>query len=112
MFNHNVYFWLKPDLDGEALDAFEQGLQALCDRTTATSGCYGKSIPSDRDVVDSTFSYGLILFFEDAAGQDAYQIGDVHQQFLAEHASKWERVLVYDTEVNERDGIGTSGKHP
>jgi hypothetical protein len=97
MFNHNVYFWLKDDLDENDLAAFEQGLQALCENTTATSGYYGKPVETDRDVVDSSYSYGLILFFDDAAGQDAYQVGDVHQKFLADHASKWERVLVYDT---------------
>ena len=100
MFNHNVYFWLKPDLDEDALEAFEQGLKTLCQDTPATSGYYGKPVVSDREVVDSSYSYGLILFFDDAEGQDAYQVGEVHQQFLADHAAKWKRVLVYDTEVN------------
>lgn len=99
MFNHNVYFWLKDGLNEDDLTAFEQGLQALCEDTTATSGYYGKPVEADRDVVDSSYSYGLILFFDDAEGQDAYQVGEVHQQFLADHASKWDRVLVYDTEV-------------
>jgi hypothetical protein len=99
MFNHNVYFWLKDDLDADALEAFEQGLKALCERTTATSGYYGTPADSDREVVDSSYSYALILFFENAAGQEAYQVGEVHQQFLAEHRAKWDRVLVYDAEV-------------
>lgn len=99
MFNHNVYFWLKPDLDKDALEAFERGLQTLCEDTPATSGYYGKPVPTDRDVVDSSYSYGLILFFDDLAAQDAYQVGEVHQQFLADHAAKWERVRVFDTEL-------------
>ena len=99
MFNHNVYFWLKDGLDDGDLASFEDGLRALCEETTATSGSYGKPADSDREVVDSSYSYGLILFFEDADGQEAYQVSEVHQQFLAAHRAKWERVLVYDTEV-------------
>lgn len=99
MFNHNVYFWMKPGLDEVALEAFEQGLESLCEKTTATSGYYGKPAPSDRDVVDSSYGYGLILFFESADDQETYQVSDVHQRFIADHGPKWERVLVYDTEI-------------
>jgi hypothetical protein len=100
MFIHSVYFWMADDLDDEARAAFEQGLQTLCEETTATSGYYGKPAVAKRDVVDGSYGYGLILFFDDAADQDAYQISDVHQAFIANHSAKWERVLVYDTVVD------------
>ncbi len=99
MFLHSVYFWMKPDLTPDEATAFEKGLQSLCEQTTATSGSYGQPAGTDRSVVDNSYGYGLFLFFEDAAGQDVYQVSEVHQQFIADHASKWERVLVYDTEL-------------
>jgi len=99
MFLHSVFFWMKPGLTCDEATAFEEGLQGLCGRTTATSGSYGKPAGTDRDVVDNSYGYGLFLFFEDAAGQDVYQVSEVHQQFIADHASKWERVQVYDTEL-------------
>ena len=39
---HSVYFWLKDDLDEQAIAAFETGLDALCNKTTAVKGDYGK----------------------------------------------------------------------
>jgi stress responsive alpha/beta barrel protein len=97
MFIHNVYFWLKSGLDDGDLEAFEKGLKLLCESPPAKLGGYGKPTGTSNDVVDGSFSYGLHVVFEDAAGADAYQVGEIHQQFLAENASKWERVLVYDT---------------
>jgi hypothetical protein len=100
MFLHSVYFWMKSDLDEGDLAAFEAGLRSLCDSPPATSGYFGKPAGTDRAVVDNSYGYGLFVFFEDAAGQDAYQVGEVHQQFLSAHRSKYERVLVYDTELS------------
>ncbi|TFH34269.1 MAG: Dabb family protein [Dehalococcoidia bacterium] len=100
MFLHNVYFWMESDLDDDALRAFEQGLRTLCENPPAILGYYGKPAEAHRDVVDGSFSYGLHVTFEDRAGQDAYQVGEVHQRFVADHAAKWARVLVYDTEVS------------
>lgn len=97
MFIHNVYFWMKDGLDADALKAFEAGLDSLCKNPPAKQGAYGKPGVSRRDVVDGSFSYGLHVVFDDEAGHDAYQVGEVHQAFLAAHASKWERVQVYDT---------------
>jgi len=98
MFIHNVYFWLKDGLDEGAITAFERGLQTLCVSPPAKAGAWGPPAPSEpRSVVDGSFSYGLHVVFDDLAGHDAYQVGAVHQAFLAGNASKWERVLVYDT---------------
>ncbi len=52
---HNVYFWLKGDLEVQALGAFEDGLDALA--------------------------------------------GAAHLKFIEDHASKWERVVVYDIQT-------------
>jgi hypothetical protein len=99
MFIHNVYFWMKSGLDDGDLKAFEQGLQSLCENPPAKLGAFGKPADGHRDVVDSSFSYGLHVAFDDEAGHDAYQVGEVHQRFLADHSLKWDRVLVYDTET-------------
>lgn len=96
MFIHNVYFWLKDDLDDGEITAFEQGLQSLCGIAVVKSGYYGKPADTDRTVIDSSYGYGLVLFFDDKAEQDAYQISGTHVQFVADHKSKWDRVLVYD----------------
>ena len=102
---HNVYFWLKDGLDDEALASFEQGLNALVHDPAARGGHYGKpaAVP-ERDVIDSSYTYGLIVVFDDVAGHDRYQVGAIHLEFLAAHRTKWERVLVYDVETGSPSG--------
>ena len=95
---HNVYFWLKQNLDSDAIAAFEQGLAELAKDSVIKSGYYGKPAGTARDVVESSYSYGLVFVFDDLAAHDRYQVGAVHQKFVEEHLSKWERVVVYDIE--------------
>ena len=99
MFVHNVFFWLKDGLDDGEVAAFEKGLQSLCGIEFVTSGFYGKPAATDRPVIDSSYSYGMMLTFDDKMAQDAYQVSETHQQFLAEHRAKRTRVLIYDFET-------------
>ncbi len=100
MFLHNVYFWLKNDLDEKAITAFKQGLETLCQNHPVKSGYFGKPADTHRDVVENSYSYGMVLIFNDMVGHDTYQVGATHQRFIADHMSKWERVVVYDIETN------------
>lgn len=96
---HNVYFWLSDDQDDKSLLEFEEGLTGLSDDANVISGYHGK--PADtgqRDVVDNSYTYGLVLVFEDKAGHDRYQDGAAHHRFLDANMKKWERVLVFDIE--------------
>jgi len=99
MFVHSVYFWLKDGLDEKEVAAFQGGVQSLCEIALVKSGHAGPPADTHRGVVDNSYSYGMVLAFDDKAGHDAYQVSDVHQQFVADHSSKWERVLVYDIET-------------
>ena len=96
---HNVYFWLKNDLDHEAFKAFEQGLETLTHDPVVKSGYYGKPASTDRDVVENSYDYGLVLVFNDLAAHDQYQAGAVHLKFVDEHLVKWARVIVHDIET-------------
>jgi hypothetical protein len=96
---HNVYFWLKEDLGDKAKLKFAEGLVALTNDPNVESGYAGP--PADtgqRDVVDNSYSFGLVLVFQDKAGHDDYQKGAPHRRFLEEHMDKWEKVLVFDIE--------------
>lgn len=92
----NVYFWLRDELDKSDRAAFAAGLATLCADTTVTQGYFGVPAPTNRDVVDSSYSYALVLLFQDTGKHDQYQVGAVHDRFLAAHAAKWTRVQVYD----------------
>ena len=96
---HNVYFWFKDDLDSQAPAAFEKGLKKLAQDSNVVSGYYGRPADTHRDVVENTYSYGLVFVFEDLAAHDRYQAGAVHLRFVEDHASKWEKVVVYDIQT-------------
>ena len=96
---HNVYYWLTPGLDNEALASFEQGLDSLIHNPPAKGGHFGKpAATAARDVVESSYTYGMMIVFADLAAHDRYQSGAVHIEFINAHSAKWERVVVYDIE--------------
>jgi hypothetical protein len=70
----------------------------LTNDPNVVSGYYGKPVDTRRDVVENSYSYGLVLVFEDKAGHDDYQKGAPHRRFLEENKEKWDRVLVFDIE--------------
>lgn len=94
---HNVYFWLE---GGKADAEFEAGLKLLSEDENVRSGYYGRPAATDRDVVENSYTYGLVLTFDDLAGHDAYQAGNNHQLFLDGNMSKWNKVVVYDIEMS------------
>jgi hypothetical protein len=49
-----------------------------------------------REVVDNSFSVSEVLWFDDVAGQDAYQVHPLHQAFVENCSHLWRKVVVYD----------------
>lgn len=98
---HNVFFWLKSDLSPAQKNAFLAGIKSLEKIATVKAAYIGPPASTEeRDVVDNSFSYALLLHFDDIAGQDAYQVDPIHLKFVEDHKNKWERVVVYDNIVN------------
>ena len=93
---HNVYFWLNEGLADEALFDFEAGLELLSTDPSVRSCHYGKPADTHRDVVENSYSYGLVLVFDDRAAHDRYQEGAAHMRFLEMNMEKWNKVIVYD----------------
>ena len=97
---HHVFFWLKNPDSKEDLARLLAGLQTLAGIDTVRGIHIG--VPADteqRGVVDGSYSASEILFFDDVAGQDAYQVHPIHKQFIADCAHLWERVVVYDVKA-------------
>ena len=94
---HNVYFWLDESLTDDDIRAFEAGLRSLTEASDVQTGHYGKPASTEvRDVVDNSYSYGLVLCFDDSDAHDRYQISNTHQAFVDGHSARWTRVTVYD----------------
>ena len=96
-FGHMVYFTLK-DASPEACDR----LVAACEKYLSGHPgtelfAAGTRADSERDVVDKEFHVALQLVFKDKASQDAYQVAERHDQFIAEQKDNWANVRVFDS---------------
>ncbi len=94
---HHVFFWLKHPDSKEDLAKLLAGLRTLAGVDTVRGIHIG--VPADteqRGVVDGSYSASELLFFDDVAGQDAYQVHPIHKQFIADCEHLWQRVVVYD----------------
>lgn len=96
MLSHHVLFWLKPDTTEDQKNAFRKGLESLEKIETVTQFHVGTPAPIERAVVDITYSFSLVLFFNDLAGHDVYQVHDLHKAFLDEFRGLFEKVIIYD----------------
>lgn len=96
MLAHHVLFWLKTDTTTEQKSAFRKGLESLENIETVKSFHVGTPAAIERAVVDTTYTFSLILFFDDMAGHDVYQVHDLHQSFLDEFRILFDKVVIYD----------------
>ncbi|MAW80577.1 MAG: stress responsive protein [Parvularcula sp.] len=98
-FAHTVYFWFKnPDSEADRA-TFEASLTKFLNSSKyAKTKFIGKPPKAIRDVVDDSFTYSLILSFESAEDQAAYQKEPPHLVFIEECQDLWEKVIVYDSE--------------
>jgi hypothetical protein len=96
MLTHCVFFWSKDDLSPEDAADFERGLTSLLAIPSVVDGSVGTPAPTDRDVVERSYSYALMLRFDNLAAHDAYQIHPLHDQFHNRCKKYWSRALVYD----------------
>lgn len=97
MFVHAVYFWLRPDLSGDDRATFVRGLNSLRTIDAVKYGWIGTPAPTDREIIDRSYSYALTVVFEDEAGHERYQVHAVHDAFREACAGFWSRVLIYDS---------------
>ncbi|HEY8402788.1 MAG TPA: Dabb family protein [Cytophagaceae bacterium] len=97
MLTHHVLFWLKPETTEEQKKAFRKGLESLAKIDYLKAFYVGTPAPISRPVVDTTYTFSLLIVFEDMAGHDAYQVDPIHKAFLDEFRVFFEKVVIYDS---------------
>jgi hypothetical protein len=94
---HHVFFWLKNPDSKEDLAKLLAGIRGLAAIETVRGIHVGVPASTEkREVVDNSFSASEILYFDDVAGQDAYQVHPLHKKFVDECSPLWSKVIVYD----------------
>jgi hypothetical protein len=97
LFVHHVFFWLKEPVTQEIRHKFEAALRELVTVDTIVDHHLGVPAPSDRDVVDTSYTYSLLITFNNKADQNIYQVHPIHLKFIANCQELWERVVVFDS---------------
>jgi len=97
-FSHTVFFWLKnPDSQADRT-AFVTSLKKFLDNSAfAKTKFIGTPPKASRDVVDGSFTFSLMVTFDSAESQQAYQDEEPHKVFIAESEKLWSKVIVYDS---------------
>jgi hypothetical protein len=103
MFVHAVYFWLRPDLTLQEKERFDAGVRSLRGITGVRNAYVGVPAPTDRPVIERSYSRALVLVFADQATHDAYQADPVHDRFRNECHDLWTSVRIFDSIDEESD---------
>ena len=96
-FVHVVFFWLKDDSD-KTRERFLTELRNFIDNMDLMKSKHiGTPASTDREVIDSTWSFSLILSFDSKKEQDLYQEHQLHKDFIKNASTLWVKVQVYDS---------------
>jgi len=96
-FFHVVYFWLVDD-SSEVKEKFLKEVSQYINQVEEIKKVHmGPPADTDRDVIDNTYSYNLLLTFDSKKEHDIYQEHPAHKKFIENASSLWDRVLVYDS---------------
>ncbi len=96
-FVHSVYFWLVDETMPTRGKFVTEVLKYLKEIDVIRTRHLGRAAGTDRDVVDNSYSYCMILTFDSSEDHDIYQAHAAHQQFIENASSLWTRVQVYDS---------------
>lgn len=97
MFVHHVYFWLKNANSKEDHARLLKGLQSLTKIEVIKTSHIGIPADTNREVIDRSYQFSLLLIFDNRKDQDVYQSHPVHLKFVEECAHLWTKVIVYDS---------------
>lgn len=97
---HYVLFWLRDNLSEEEINNFSGFFEELKKVPNIKSLHYGKSINSTpRDVVDNSFTYNLLVYFNSLEDLETYGTHPVHLNAIDQYSKYWEKVVVHDSEL-------------
>ena len=98
--SHAVYFTLKnrtPEAAAKLVASCQQHLTGHPGTVFFSAGTCAAEY--DREVNDRDYDVALTIVFESHAAHNAYQTAPRHEQFIAENATDWAKVRVFDANL-------------
>jgi len=97
MFIHHVFFWLKNPDNSSEKDQLAAGLNTLLSIQPHIAAHVGVPAGTSRGVIDTSYDFSLLLTFETAEDEQAYQVHPIHDAFRENCEHLWSKVVVYDS---------------
>jgi hypothetical protein len=99
MLSHSVFFTLRDRTDAARRALVEGCHKHLTGHAGTAAFFVGTVADYDRQVNDRDFDVALHIVFESRAAHDAYQSAPRHDTFIAENATTWAKVRVFDADL-------------
>jgi hypothetical protein len=97
---HHVFFWLNNPDNTEERTQFEKAMEELLQIPEIKAFHVGTPAPvEERPVIDGSYTYSYLIFFDNIQGHDIYQEHPLHQKFIDENRHLWAKVQVYDAQL-------------
>lgn len=96
-FMHHVFFWLKEADDEKVKNDFRNALLKLASIETVRFKHIGTPASTNREIIDTSYTFSLLVVFDNEKGHDIYQEHPIHDEFREKYADWWSRVQIYDT---------------
>lgn len=96
-FVHVVFFWLKQESSENKKRFLKELMKFVDNMDVIKSKHVGTPANTDREVIDSSYSFCLVAVFDSKKEHDIYQEHPLHKKFIENASDLWEKVLVYDS---------------
>lgn len=96
-FYHVVYFWLKDNSDANKKTFLSYVKEYTGAIDVIKERFIGTPADTNRPVIDSSYTYSIVLAFDSKKDQDAYQVHPAHLAFVKKAEHMWSKVQVYDS---------------
>jgi hypothetical protein len=95
--NHVVLVWLKPDTSPEVRERIIRGSEDLVTIGQIRELQVGTAIPSERPIVDDSFSFAILMRFDSVEDMNAYLKDPRHVQFVDTQVKPHlQKLVIYD----------------
>ncbi|UOR06939.1 Dabb family protein [Hymenobacter aerilatus] len=97
LFVHHVLFYMPATATDADKAKLLEGLQLLRQIPSVRLAHIGTPAATNRAVIERTYTYSWLCFFDDAEAEAHYQQHPLHDEFREQYARYWERVVIYDS---------------
>lgn len=107
LFVHHVLFYMPATASDADKASLLEGLRLLQTIPLIRLAHIGTPAATTRDVIERTYTYSWLCFFDSAEAEEGYQQHPVHDEFREKYARYWEKVVIYDAIEPAPEGFST-----